>query len=127
MLAVALDALVSNFTAAFPACFAQACVLFGLLSFPNPVLTEMKQLQGKLQQSKRVRLSSSLSRLTVSLADTLLSAEVSHSVNALTANQLVPVSPVAKKCSTDQPIRTENIKSVTEWANRTGAIGFHQC
>ncbi len=40
------------------------------------------------------------------------------------ANQLVPMSPVAKKCSVDRPIRTESTESVTDWANRTGAIVF---
>ncbi len=49
-------------------------------SLLSPVWTEMKRLQGKLQQSKLVRLSSSLNWLTVSLADTLLSGEASQSV-----------------------------------------------
>ncbi len=41
---------------------------------------------------------------------------------ALTAKQLILMSPVAKKCSVDRPIRTERTESVTDWANRRGAI-----
>ncbi len=41
---------------------------------------------------------------------------------ARAANQLALTSPVAKKRSVDRPIRTESIESVTDWANRTGAI-----
>ncbi len=37
------------------------------------------------------------------------------------ANQLLPTSPVAKTLSVDRPESTE---SVTDWANRTGAIGL---
>ncbi len=44
-------------------------------------------------------------------ADTVLSAEV-------------PTSTVAKKRGIDQPIRTKRTESVTDWANRMGAIGF---
>ncbi len=54
----------------------------------------MKRLQGKLQQSKLVRLSSHLSRLMASLADTLLSTEAKQSTRH---KQLVPMSPVTKK------------------------------
>ncbi len=46
------------------------------------------------------RLSSSLSRLTVSLADTLVGRGESEP-EAQTANQLVPMSPVTKKRSVD--------------------------
>ncbi len=56
------------------------------LSFLSPVWTETKRLQGKLQRSKLVRLSSSSSRLTVWLADSLLLAEASQS---LTHKQLI--------------------------------------
>ncbi len=45
-------------------------------------------------------------------------------LKARTANQFVLTSPVAEKCSVDRPIRTESTESVTDWANRTGAIGF---
>ncbi len=34
------------------------------------------------------------------------------------------MSPVAKKCSVDRPIRTESTESVSDWANRMGAKGF---
>ncbi len=34
------------------------------------------------------------------------------------------MSSVAKKHSVDRPIRTGSTESVTDWANRTGAIGF---
>ncbi len=43
---------------------------------------------------------------------------------ARTATQLALMSPVAKKHCIDQPIRTESTESVTDWANRTGVIGF---
>ncbi len=43
---------------------------------------------------------------------------------ARTANQLVLMSPVAKKHGEDQPIRTGSTESITDWANRMGAIGF---
>ncbi len=80
-------------------------------------------MKGKLLWSKLVLLSSNSNRLTVSLADTVVGrGESEH--KAQTANQLVPTSPVAKKRSVDQPIRTESTESVTDWANRTGAIGF---
>ncbi len=72
------------------------------LSLFSPVWTETKWLQGKLQQSKLVRLSSST---MVRLAHT-------------------PTSPVTKKCSVDRPIRTQSTESVTDWSNRTGGIGF---
>ncbi len=42
----------------------------------------------------------------------------------VTANQLVLMSPTAKKRSVDQPVRTESTESVSDWANRTGATGF---
>ncbi len=51
----------------------------------------------------------------MSLADTLLSAEAGQSVTQ-TANQLVPTSPVAKKRSVDQPIRTESTESITDFS-----------
>ncbi len=44
--------------------------------------------------------------------------------NARTANQLIPTSPVAKKCNVDRPIRIKSTKSITDWANSTGATGF---
>ncbi len=66
-------------------------------------------MQGKLQLSKLVRLSSSSSRLTVL---------------ARTANQLVLMPPVAKKRSVEQPIKRESAESVTDWGNKMGAIGF---
>ncbi len=68
-LAVAWDLLGSRSAAAI--CTGLHFILVALL---NPVWT-----QGKLQQSKLVRLSSSSSQLTVWLADTLLSAEASQS------------------------------------------------
>ncbi len=40
------------------------------------------------------------------------------------ANQLVPATPVTKKCSINQPIRTQGIESITDWANRMGGTGF---
>ncbi len=82
--------------------FAPAHVLFRLLSlsFLSPVWTEVKRLQGKLQRRKLVRLSLRKS------------------------NQFVPTSPVVKKCSIDQPIRTESTESFTDWANRMGARRF---
>ncbi len=40
------------------------------------------------------------------------------------ADQLVLTSPVAKKRSIDRPITTESTESITDWANRTGVIGF---
>ncbi len=43
---------------------------------------------------------------------------------AETANQLVMTSPVTKKRTVDQPIRTESTERVTDWTNRTGAMGF---
>ncbi len=43
---------------------------------------------------------------------------------AQTANQLIPKSPVTKKLSLYRPIRTESTECVTEWAKRTGEIGF---
>ncbi len=36
------------------------------------------------------------------------------------------MSPISKKPSIDQPIRTESTESVTDWTNRMGAIGFLQ-
>ncbi len=65
-------------------------------------------LQGKLQRSKLVRLSSSLSRLTVSLADTVVGRGESE-LKARTADQLVPTSPVAK---TIFPNRTQIVIDV---------------
>ncbi len=87
--------------------FVLARALFHLLSLSllSPVWNETKRLQGKLQQSKLVRLSSSWRRLTVWLTDSLLLAE-------------------AKKHSIDRPIRTESTESVTDWTNRMGARGF---
>ncbi len=35
---------------------------------------------------------------------------------AQTTNQLKPVSPIAEKCSTDQPIRTESTESITDFS-----------
>ncbi len=43
---------------------------------------------------------------------------------AWTANQQVPTSSVAKRRSVDRPIKTESTESITDWANKTGAIGF---
>ncbi len=45
-----------------------------------------------------------------------------ESEHEATANQLIQTSPVAKKRSVDQPIRTESTENVTDL--RTGAIGI---
>ncbi len=59
----------------------------------------------------------------MSVADTVVGrGESEH--KAFTANQLVPMSPVAKKRSIDQPIRTGSTESMADWANKTGGIGF---
>ncbi len=87
-------------------------------SLLNPVWTEMKQLQEKLRWSNLVRLSSSSSRLTVWLTDTLLPAKASQSMVTQSA------SPVGKKHSVDQPIRTERREShwlfIFRWNPRPG-------
>ncbi len=84
-------------------CAGSRFILF-VVSLLSPVWTETKRLQGKLQWSKLVRLSSSSSWLTVWLADTCC---WQRRVRARWANQLIPMSPVAKKRSTDRPMRTE--------------------
>ncbi len=43
---------------------------------------------------------------------------------AQTSNQLIPMSPVTEKHSVDWPARTERTGSITDRANRTGAMGF---
>ncbi len=105
---------------------APACILFHFssLSLLRQVWARTKWLQGKLQRSKLVHLSSSLSRLTALLADTLLSTVGESESKAQTAYQLAATSPVAEKHSADQPIRTESTESATDRANRTGAIAF---
>ncbi len=55
--------------------------------------------------------------MTVSLADTVVGRG-----EPSTNSQSAPKSPVAKKHSIDRPIRTEIAESITDWANRTGAI-----
>ncbi len=124
MLAVAWNLLGNNSAAASPHwfCSSSRFILF-VVSLLRPVWK--KQLQGKLLQSKLVCHSSSLSRLTLSLDDTVVSRGESER-KAQTANQLVAMSPVAKKRSVDQPVRTERTESITDWANNVGAIRFHQ-
>ncbi len=43
---------------------------------------------------------------------------------AQTANRFIQMSPVTNKRSTDQLIGTESTESITDWAKRTGEIGF---
>ncbi len=90
--------------------------------FLNSVWTETKRLKGELQQqNKLVRLSSSLSWMTVSLAYTIVGRSESE-CEARTAKQIILTSPVVKTHSMDWPGRST--ESVTDWANRKGAIGF---
>ncbi len=94
------------------------------LSFLSPVWTETKRLQGKFLRSELVRLSSSSSRHEgVTYRHSVVGRGESER-KAQTANQLIPMSPVAKKRSVDWPVRTESTESVTDWAKRTGMIGF---
>ncbi len=76
MSAVAQDLLGSNSTAAICLCFHSFVVT---LSFKSS-LNRDEAVARNLQQSKLVRLSSSLSRLMVLIVDALLSAEASQSL-----------------------------------------------
>ncbi len=59
----------------------------------------------------------------MSLADTLVSRDESER-KAQIANQLLLTSPWAKKRSVDWLVMTQSTESITDWANRTGAIGL---
>ncbi len=119
MLTVAWDSLGSNSSAVSPSCFCSGSHFISFvvsLSLLSPVWTETKRLQGKLQQSKLVCLSSS--RLTVWL-QTLCCWQ--RRVRAPWANQLVPTSPVAKNPSVDQTeqVREEVVKDTEHhWKER---------
>ncbi len=89
------------------------------LSLWSPVWTETERLQGKLQRSKlELKLTDGVTR-----RHSVVSRGKSER-KTQTVNQLVPTSPVAKKCSLERPIRTESTESVTDWPNRMEVIGF---
>ncbi len=74
----------------------------------SPVWTETSQLSAELTDGIASRHS------------VVGRGESAH--KAPTAILLVPTSPVTEKRSVDRPIRTESTESITDWANRTGAI-----
>ncbi len=93
--------------------FAPADILSCLssLSLSSPIWTETKQLHGKVQGSKLLRFSSSLSWLPLPLADTVVGRGKSER-KALTANQLTPASLVRPDWLVYAALPTENTEYI---------------
>ncbi len=61
----------------------------------------------------------------MSLADAVVGrGESERKAPTATANQLIPTSPVAKKCNVISKLVLESTERVIDLANRTGVIGF---